>query len=85
MFASFKFTDVEGNFYYELINVAHISRVRYKNPMNIDAGSILVFKNGLEVHSPEPKDIIDVLVLDTMVAVTLLVALVFSTIFLELR
>ena len=58
MFLNITVQDNRGRSWVEIINPFHISRVKQYDLKNIDAGSILHFKSGDQVYTPEPVDVI---------------------------
>lgn len=57
MFLPIEFRDKEGP-YIEQLNVTHITRVSFVNPMNPEAGTKIHLRTGEVLTTPAPMDII---------------------------
>jgi hypothetical protein len=57
MFIAIEFKDKEGS-YIEHLNVTHITRISFVNPMNADAGTKIHLRTGEVLVTPAPIDII---------------------------
>lgn len=57
MFLPVKFSDKDGKYYYEHINITHITRLSFVNIMNPDAGTKIHLRTGEVLVTPVPMDI----------------------------
>ena len=59
MFISVKFRTVEGIDYYEPININYIKQIRYANIKDVDAGCLIMMKDGTPNWTPDTMDVIE--------------------------